>query len=124
MQKLYRNYGIGNNAMLRILLMGKTSRISDDSVPSFAEITDRTRVNHRERGMLDIVMDHTRRLGLAADAVISHFTGRLSVVTRAGSALLPVRCLRNRWTVMHLTGRLRHEDYLEQQRRRESNLSV
>lgn len=109
MQKLYRNYGIGNNAMLRTLLIGKTSRISDDSIPSFAEITDRTRVTHRERGMLDIVMAHARLVGLTADAVISHFTGRLSVVTWAGSPLFPVRCLRNKWTAMYFTSRLRHE---------------
>ena len=124
MQKLYRNHGAGNNAMLRILLIGKTSGIFDDSVPSFAAITDGARVNHRERVMLDIVMAHAPLLGLAADAVISLFTGGLPVVTRAGWRLLPVRCLRNKWTVMHFTSRLRHEGYLAQRRCRESNLSV
>ncbi len=123
MQKLYRNCGAGNNAMLRTLLIGKTSRISDDSVPSFAEITDRTRVNHRERVMLEILMAHTPLLGLTADVVISLFTGGLPVVTRAESPLLPVRRLRNKGTVMHFTSRLRREEYLELRRRKGRDLN-
>ena len=123
MQKLYRNYGIGNNAMLRASLIGKTSGTSDDSVPSFAEIIDRARVTHRERVMLEILMAHTPLLGLTADVVISLFTGGLPVVTRAESPLLPVRRLRNKGTVMHFTSRLRREEYLELRRRKGSDLN-